>query len=152
LLLDLSTEQGSFLHPIPSSNQSLGDFYFSVEAQQLQGSPQDGFGLFLRADGATVHYFFVNKLGDIVLQQFSADKQWSAPMFSQSSIPLRISDMNELTIIHSEGRTVFCVNGLTAFTQNLDEYIFGSFGVAVSLPAGEQDASFAFDNFRLFAP
>jgi hypothetical protein len=152
LLIDLSTSQGLFFHPIPSSNRSLKDFYFSVEAQQIKGLAQDGFGLFLRADGSTVHYFFITRDGRIVLQQFSADKQWSAPLFSQNSIPINIADMNKLAIIHSEGRTAFCVNDLIAFTENMNGYIFGSFGVAVSLPEEEKDASFAFDQFRVFGP
>src|SRR5690349_3731850 len=57
MFVDLSTTQGVFFHPTPARRYSLTDFYLTVEAQQLQGSlPFDGFGLFLRADGATIHY------------------------------------------------------------------------------------------------
>jgi hypothetical protein len=152
LLVDLSTTRGVFFHPTPASRYSLTDFYLTVDAQQLQGIPFDGFGLFLRADGAVIHYFHINEYGHIILQQFSSDKQWSEPLYSQYSIPIRNTEMNKLTIIDSETQTVFCVNDTIAFDLDSIGYVFGNFGVALSLSGEEQNASFAFDNFKLFAP
>jgi hypothetical protein len=152
LLVDLSSTQGVFLHPIPTKNRSLNDFYFSAEVDQTKGLDWDGFGLFVRADGSVIHHFFLNNQGDIALQQFTSDKQWGAPLYTPYSIPINNAEMNKLTMIRENDRTILCVNDMTAFDLDQDGYVFGSFAVAIAVPAGEEDAAFAFDNFRLFAP
>jgi hypothetical protein len=152
LLVDLSSSEGVFLHPIPATNRSLNDFYFSVEVDQTKGLDWDGFGLFVRVDGSVIHYFFLNDQGDAVLQQFTSEKEWGEPLYTPYSIPISNTEMNKLTMIRENGRTILCVNDMTAFDLDQDGYVFGSFAVAMAVPAGEKDASFAFDNFKLFAP
>lgn len=154
LIMELASNEGTFYYPSPRFNQSLNEFYLTVQVRNMdqQEFENNEVGVLFRGDGVLMHYFYITDKGKIAVRQYSASQSWSSPRYSKYEIPVVDNEMNKLTVIQSNGQAVYCVNDLIAFTLDNPEYIFGSFGVAASVHQPQKNASFEFDDFKLFAP
>ena len=146
----IETEHGVFSHESPSIGP-VGDFYLSVEAQQVGGPSDAERGLlFRKTDDDNLYTFGVRDDGTFGVFGLN-NGEWNALIGWRPSPLIQGGEVVRLTVLARARRTTFFINNQKVAETDAIPPVTGETGLAVSLGAGE-DAVFEFDGFELRTP
>jgi len=127
------------------------DFYATVEARQISGTPEADYGLIFRHDGDNYYYFQVSDVGQYAVYRYEAGG-WTELITWTATDAVRAGRINNLAVAGEGARFKFFINGQRVGETTDSRLAAGTVGVAVQLYNAGESAVFEFDNFEWRAP
>ena len=146
-----ATAHQAFIGWVRSDEETLKNFYLSVEARQVQGPDTADFGLIFREDkDSNFYYFGISNGGEYVLYMLHGE--WSTLIDWTETELIQPGGSNRITVIGEGSHFTFFINDqyLTEFTD--DTIPEGNTALAVELSEEGDQGVFEFDNFELRKP
>jgi uncharacterized caspase-like protein len=131
-----------------------GDFYVSVDTQQLEGAAICGYGLLLRDNPAGVYQFgLANHDQQFSVFAWSEVKGTSRPLVGPAeSEAIHPGEVNRLSAIAAGSRYSFFVNDQLVGEMTDEEWTAGSIKLFIQLCAPDDSAVIEFDNLEVRVP
>ncbi|MBN2550084.1 MAG: hypothetical protein JXB15_13050 [Anaerolineales bacterium] len=154
---DLYANQGVVWWSIPEID-SVGDFYVSVDVQQIDGPEDAQCGLvFRRTDDQNYYLFEINRQGQYAAYLY-LNGSWETWLEWSEFDAIQTNEPNRLSVIGLGSTYWFLVNnqiipsisGIAGNSQ--DGPVQGTIGLLVGLDEAGQSASWEFDNFEIRIP
>ncbi len=127
------------------------DFYASVEARQISGTPEADYGLIFRHDGENYYYFQVSDVGWYAVYLYNAG-EWTELTAWTESAAIRPGHINKVAVAGEGSLFSLFINGAAVGEVRDATLAAGSAGVAVQIYNAGESAVFEFDNFEWRAP
>ena len=131
------------LSPFP---EKAINFDMSVDVELLEGTPQGGYGIYLRdwetGNGGFNQFRFLVAEGWYAIEQSIEDRPLALSQWTQHSI-VRQSGVNRLRVVAEDGQMTFFINGVEVYKHRDEMPHMGDFGLYA---AGGVEV--AFDNLE----
>lgn len=137
---------------------TFGDGIYEVEATQLDGPLDNGYGMIFRVqdDNQTFYALEVSGDGYVRISRFCSEEKCDDPeqgvmaegWFPSEAVNAGLNAMNRLRVRAEAGNMIFFVNEQEVGRVTDNELRRGDIGVIVE-PLGEGGILIAFDNFRV---
>jgi hypothetical protein len=148
----VKSNQGIYM---ATAGQSFADGVYEVEATQIDGPLNNGYGLLFRVDEATDAFYALEVSGDgyvwigycSELCQAESDALVGGDWFRSPAVNTGLHETNKLKVIADGGRMTFFVNGLEVGRAVDDRLAQGDVAVMVEA-IGQPNIRVVFDNFK----
>lgn len=152
----VKSNQGVYM---ASAGQSFADGIYEVEATQIGGPLNNGYGLLFRVDEAEDSFYALEVSGDGYvwigycsgLCKREADALVGGDWFRSPAVKTGLHETNKLKVIAEGGRMTFLVNGLQVGRAVDDRLTQGDVAVMVEA-LGQPGVKVVFDNFSYTPP
>ena len=147
----VKSNQGVYL---ASAGQSFADGMYEIEATQIDGPLNNGYGLLFRVDDEKDSFYALEVSGDgyiwigycTDLCKTEADAMVGGDWFRSPAVKTGLHETNNLKVIANGGRLTFFVNGLEVGRAVDDRLAQGDVAVMVET-LGQPGVRVIFDNF-----
>jgi hypothetical protein len=141
-----------FLWWVVPNLEGLGNFYFTVTAQQLEGPGTGEYGLVFRQNDAGGYYIFeISEVGQFAAFSFDGE-EWETLLDWSDAVGIEPGAPNTLSVIAQDTSYYLFINGELVGGLEDGRLAGGQVGLMISLSEAGDTATWEFDNFELRAP
>jgi hypothetical protein len=151
LRLDIKAKQGVFWHYYPD-NPAITDFYLTSQVRKVDGPMDVEYGLTFRKNGNQMLFFTIQDSGIIKVHVRDTEENWLPLLFKGYSENINVGENNELVVLGQGNHYIFCVNQYVVGETDSFDYKYGNSGIGVELENANDEATFEFDDFIIYAP
>jgi hypothetical protein len=134
------------------TDETLVDFYYSIEVKKNKSPDKTSYGLVFRHNQEGLYYFYINATGKLYGVLKYSESTWKQLMYWSSVEKIDPIGSNQLSVLAQGYQFTLFINGEEVNSFKDDTFDSGMVGLGFDLYQAGEYLELEFDNFEVRAP